>query len=470
MLVLLVWLLLAWSARAANPEADSLSRLLRLEKQDTSRVLLLKQLSYALRNSHPDLALDYAQTGLRLARKVSFRRGEAACLNNQGLAYWLMGNLPLALTSFLDALKINEQIGNRKGLAVNLGNIGNIYAEQGDQRASLRYTARALAIQEAIHDEAGVTLQLLNLGASYEQLHRLDSALYFTRRGYQKALEQDDPENLGIALNNTGNIYAGMGQPLAAMRCYRQAAPHLLRAGYDDGLCVNYLSIADLFREQQQPDSVLRYARLALTMGQRGGFSKHILEASKLLLTHFKHQHRLDSAFRYMELAAVARDSLFSQEKLEHVQRLFFAENIRQQELRAAQERAQDARRYNLQLLGIAIFILSFFLIVVIFSRRRGPTRAVEILGLVALLMVFEFISILAEPTIEGLTNNSPVLMLLTMVGLAALLAPLHHRLEDRVQRWLTHRLAGHNPATGSGLATTGPVVPQHAARNQEQG
>lgn len=429
---------------APNPEADSLRRLLRAETRDTSRVLLYKELSFAQRNSRPDLALQSAQAGLRLARRIGFRRGEAACLNNQGLAYWLMGNLPLGLTSFLDALKINEQIGNRRGLASNLSNIGNIYAEQGDEKASLRYTFRALAIQQALPDEAGVTLQLLNIGASYQQLRRPDSALYFTHLGYEKARRRADDENLGIALTNLGDIAATLHQPVAAMDYYRRAAPHLHAAGYDDGLCVIYLSLAELFGVRNQPDSTLRYARLSLVTARRGGFNKHVLDAGNLLTAYFKRRHRPDSAFHYLELATTAKDSLYSQEKLQHVQQLFFAENLRQQELRAATERARETRRYNLQLLGIAIFILTFFMGVVLLSRR-GHSRAVEWLGIVALLIVFEFISILTEPYIQGLTNNSPVLMLLTMVALAAGLAPVHHRIEAGVQRWLTRRHAsGH--------------------------
>ncbi len=458
----LLGFLLAFPATANNPETDSLARLLRVETQDTSRVLLLKQLSYAHRNSRPDLALHYAQTGLRLARKIRFKKGEAACLNNQGLAYWLVGNLPQALTSFLAALTINEQIKYSKGLAVNLSNIGNIYAEQGDQRASLRYTFRALAIQQAIHDDAGVTLQLLNLGASYEQLNRLDSALLYSHRGYKMALQRGDAEYLGIALTNLGSIYAGQHQPLVAMRYYRLGVPYLHQVGSDDGLCVTYLSIADLFREQHQVDSMLRYTRLSLVTGQRGGFSKQILAASRVLMDYFKSQHRPDSAFRYLELVTVAKDSLFSQEKLQHVQRLLFAENIRQQEMRAAAERAQEARVYNLEMLGIAIFILSLLVMLVLLSRRLATTRAAGVLGLVALLLVFEFISILTGPTIEDLTHNSPVLMLLTMMGLALLLAPVHHKLEQWVKRWLTQRRAGSSPTPAKVLPEVNAIDSHH--------
>lgn len=439
---------------AQTPEADSLTHLLRLERQDTSRVLLLKQLSFLHRNSRPDQALQYAQAGIRLARRIGFRKGEGACLNNQGLAYWQLGNLPQALASFLAALQLNEQIHHRKGLATNLGNIGSIYAEQGEQRAAISYTLRARAIQQAMHDEAGVMLQLLNLGDSYLQLGRLDSAQYYTRLGYEQARRLNDVESLAIALNNLGNILAKLHRPVAAMRYYRLALPSLRAAGYDEGLCETSLSMAQLFQAAHRADSVLRYARLALVTARRGGFNKRVLQASTFLTAHFKHHQQLDSAFTYQELTAAAKDSLYSQEKVKDVQRLFFAEQMRQQQRQAAEAEAREARAHNLQLLGIAVFILTFALFLALFSRRTAKARTVELLGVTALLMVFEFVSLLLHPTIEHFTHHNPVLMLLALMGVASVLVPLHHKLEHAVKHRLLHRKHHPHPAAqGSPLS-----------------
>ena len=46
------------------------------------------------------------------------------------------------------------------------------------------------------------------------------------------------------------------------------------------------------------------------------------------------------------------------------------------------------------------------------------------------MLLVFEFLNLLLHPFLERITHHSPVLMLLVLVCIAALLVPLHHRLE----------------------------------------
>jgi hypothetical protein len=57
------------------------------------------------------------------------------------------------------------------------------------------------------------------------------------------------------------------------------------------------------------------------------------------------------------------------------------------------------------------------------------------------LLIVFEFINLLFHPYLERFTGHSPVLMLAILVAIAALLIPLHHRLEH----WVKHIMVEKN-------------------------
>jgi hypothetical protein len=59
----------------------------------------------------------------------------------------------------------------------------------------------------------------------------------------------------------------------------------------------------------------------------------------------------------------------------------------------------------------------------------------------IALLIVFEFLNLLLHPFLESITHHNPVLMLLALVCIAALLVPLHHRLE----KWAAHKLVEKN-------------------------
>jgi hypothetical protein len=59
-------------------------------------------------------------------------------------------------------------------------------------------------------------------------------------------------------------------------------------------------------------------------------------------------------------------------------------------------------------------------------------------IGFFAFLMFFEFIFLIFKKNIYAFTHGEPWMDLLFMIGLAAILLPLHHWLEHKVLHYLT--------------------------------
>ena len=135
-------------------------------------------------------------------------------------------------------------------------------------------------------------------------------------------------------------------------------------------------------------------------------------------------------------------DSISNKNNINKVEALAFAEKIRliEEESKLAGEAHQ--RRQNIQFAIIAFGIISFFILFLLLSRRIiTNTRLIEFLGVIALLIVFEFINLLLHPILEKITSHSPLIMLLILVCIATLLVPIHHRLE----KWAKHILVEKN-------------------------
>lgn len=115
----------------------------------------------------------------------------------------------------------------------------------------------------------------------------------------------------------------------------------------------------------------------------KAGFTKWKLNASTFLSTYFKDLNRIDGAYYYQGITIVAKDSLFSQEKMREVQ------------------------------------------------------KAIRFLGLLGLLL-FEFISLFLLPYIATFTHHKPIFMLLILVAIASILIPMQHKL----QGWVKEKLA----------------------------
>lgn len=436
-------------AVAQTNVTDSLKRVLENEKNDTTRVFMLEELSRIYSTSKTDTSLLLAQQALSLARKHGFEKGEAASLNRIGTVLSSIGNHPLALENLLEALRINEKIKNQDGIMRNLGNIANVNAELGEYREGLTYSFREKRSAEKMADEERLTNTLLRIGDIYEKLDMLDSARIFTEQAYSHAVSMNiDYYYTSIAFNNLGNVYSKLYKkdpamyPLSmAMNFYRSSLDLYEKNDDDEGTAESTLGIARLFNTTNQNDSALYYAKLSLDAAERGGFTIYTLDASQFLSDHYEAKNKLDSAFHYQKITIAAKDSLFSQEKIIRVQSLSFEERKRQQQLEEERIKTELERKNNIQLMGIATVIVALFLLLLLISRRETKARTVEVYGLISLLFLFEFVYLLIHPYIEEWTNHTPVLMLLILVGVAAVLIPVHQRLEKWVNEKLAHKI-----------------------------
>ena len=118
---------------------DSLNRQIEIAKHDTSRVMLLAEISRQYLYYNPDTAVAIGQTGYNIADSIGFVKGEAACLNAIGNGYWVQRNYPKALDYLLNGLKAAETSKYKIGMSRCYNNIGNIYWAQEKYPLALEY-------------------------------------------------------------------------------------------------------------------------------------------------------------------------------------------------------------------------------------------------------------------------------------------------------------------------------------------
>jgi len=349
-------------SQAQQKKIDSLKKLIAAAKDDTSRVILMKDLDHLFFLSKPDSAMATANEMLRISRSARFTRGELLALNDHGIVYRNMGNYPKALSYYLAAQKLAEQMGDKMMQSKTGANIGTIFTTNGDPKRGISYFFRSLVIAKRLNEKPLIQALTVNIGDGYEKLNMLDSALFYTRQALPLALNLTDPDAVGIVYNNFGNIYSKMHMRDSAMFYYRKSLVIYRQASDDDGICESALGMARIFRQLGQLDSSLYYGRQSIAAGWRGGFTERVLNASQFLTAYFKQQGKTDSAYRYLEVSVAAKDSLFSQEKNKELQNLSFAERQRQQEIQEKEVAYKTSVRYYM-LLAVIVFLVVMALV-----------------------------------------------------------------------------------------------------------
>lgn len=438
-LAFLVLLIIIPACYSQERTVDSLITLIDKEKEDTNKVLLMNKLAIQYQYSNPGKGMLLAYKAVTIAKQIKFVKGQGNSLTIIGNTLRIMGYYPEALLYHIEALKLREDINDLRGKGVSYVNMASVYSEQGEEKKALEAILQTKSIADSIHNEPLLASALTNGGDSYEKLGQLASARLFAQSGYNLAERLNDEDLMGINLNNLGNIYAKMGQSALALEFYQSCIPKAMASNNDDLLCETTLAIASILKKNIPPDSALPYAWLSLNVAEKNGSIKRIMNASDFLSKYYKDENRIDSAYEYQKKTALLKDSIFGQAKIKEVQNLIYIEQLRQEVIAENNRIAEEKRKENIKIIGIAAFIPLFFGIVLILSKRRVKPVIIEILGLLGLLLLFEFISLLIHPRVELLAHHNPITMLLVLVCIASVLIPVHHKLEEWVKKKLAH-------------------------------
>ncbi|MCW5886451.1 MAG: histidine kinase, partial [Candidatus Kapabacteria bacterium] len=87
---------------------DSLEAELPKAKQDTNHVNLLANLSFEYYSIDPNSGIKFGDQGVKLAKKLAWKEGEARCYSSLGNNNIGKSNYPKALEYLHKSLKINE--------------------------------------------------------------------------------------------------------------------------------------------------------------------------------------------------------------------------------------------------------------------------------------------------------------------------------------------------------------------------
>ena len=459
-IVFIFWATAFFSAHAQYDTIDSLKTLFSNTKDDSTRIVLLCQISDEYSLFLPDTAMLYAEQGLNLAKQSGIKKGQARSLTRIGNILKSIGDFTNALETHLRSLKISEEINDKVGIAATNSNMAEVYKEQEEYSHALDYYFKAKKSYELmlkdVENEKPLNEALikrykgylviisLNIGDNYERMKLLDSALRFQNDAYNQAILINDQNNIGAILNNLGYIYFEKGMHQEALLSYKLSIPYSVSIDDKMFLANAYHGIARVFQKTGPVDTSIFYAQRSLSAARDGNFQKEMMNAASLLSQLYESAKDEKNALLYLKLAKSTGDSLFNMAKINQLHSLSINEKFRQQEIAEAKENAVKERKNNLQNLAFIILAIPFFGILFNIIRRKTHTRTLESMGLLGLLLVFEFLTIFLRPYIARITNDTPIYSLLINVLIALLMLPVYYGLRSGVRMYLDIKDAKH--------------------------
>ncbi|MBK8145916.1 MAG: tetratricopeptide repeat protein [Bacteroidetes bacterium] len=285
-------------------------------------------------------------------------------------------------------------------------NIGIVYAYMLDYDNALKSYTKANNLLYVFKDTSGDIAYeqrlkystLLNIGDAFEKKMELDSAFFYYNASLRIANSTNDDYKKGLAMLGIANVFAAMNKNEEALIQYKTSLAYLQKMEVEESLCDVSLGMAKLFTKLNKKDSAIYYARSGLFFAKKNRFLSKQLDLSNFLNKYYASTNQVDSAYFYLSTATTLKDSILGDEKVRVAQQILFDENIRQLELieKAAQEK--EERRQQLQHIFIGILIPSLFLFTLLLARIKIQIKWLKFLGVISLLFLFEYLTLLLHP------------------------------------------------------------------------
>jgi two-component system NtrC family sensor kinase len=347
---------------AQNKPIDSLKNELAIAKQDTIRVQILRNLSFAFDATNQDSSKYYAQKCLDLAQKINYSKGEASALERFGQVYWISGDYPKALSETFKGLKIAQDNHHLYEIVRCLNAIGNVYKELKDYQKALSYYQRALKTNKDVKNVGIETALLLNIATVYRNTNQLDSALIYSNKAEKKEKFLKNNFISHVLFFVIGRIQFDIGNHRKAFEYVHKAI--LINKEENDHrtLASSYLEIAHFFKKINRLDSSIYYAKNALTEAQFVGAKKSILEAGNLLAELYD-SRSVKEALYYNKIVKALNEELYGATKVLDLQKIMADEQTRQQEIEVRRIASENQLKLIALLSGLTVMFLVAFVL-----------------------------------------------------------------------------------------------------------
>lgn len=298
---------------------DSLSKLLRVSREDTNKVILLSQICHEYANSDPNKALVYAHLGKSLATQLHFKKGSALCLGKMGMVYYNQGEYENALVHYLQALKINEEIGNKNGVSDNLCNIGTVYRTQKKYEKALEYQFKALKMDEDSENKYAIASDHTNIGNIYFDAENYQKAMIYYPKALEVFEELSDKQNTATVLNNIGAIYFNRGNFQAAVENFNRAIKIYEAEGDKMGIAIDLNNIGEVFASQKKYTTAIEYYKKSLSIATEIG-AKDIQKYNYNSLADVSAKmNNYNAAYEYHKSYSDIANTLLNSETTSHI-------------------------------------------------------------------------------------------------------------------------------------------------------
>lgn len=333
---------------------DSLFKKLRTAKEDTAKVMLLRDIGNNIAHQDPHLAVSYWKQGATLGKRLNYVVGVARCYINIATGYSFAGQLDSSVIYSDTAIYYSKLTKDPARLAlvylnradnyVNLHNlklgllycdtalsyavktndndrmariyhiIGDVYGRQQQFPACIDYFNKALALYRKDGNLMMAGQVYSDFGLLYQLQHKYDSALLQYKMALRVGDSTQDLKNIATYNMDIGSVYLLQKNPREAAPWLHKALEHAKQQENNLQLATVYTRFAELYSQTKNYAEGVKAGELSRQYAEAEQDSAFIKDATTTLGEAYAGLGQYKKAYENMKLALELSDTFYKKQ------------------------------------------------------------------------------------------------------------------------------------------------------------
>jgi tetratricopeptide (TPR) repeat protein len=220
------------------------------------------------------MAISLYEDALRIARETGNLRGQANELVHLGNCHFNAKDYPMAIGLYEEALRIDEAVGHLAGQANDLGNLGDCHFSLGDSRKAIGLHEDALRIDRTTGNRPGQCADLGNLGLAHFALGHFQKAADLHQEALHIATQIGDAQSQADQLGNLGLAHFALGDYQKAADLHQEALHIATQIGDAQSQADQLGNLGNCHFSLGDYDKAIELYEQALSIDHQGGRRK----------------------------------------------------------------------------------------------------------------------------------------------------------------------------------------------------
>ncbi len=289
-IILILNLIVVSSVSATNYNIDSLLRKLKTEQTDTSKIIILNELSREYLKSDFNKALEYAKKALNLSKEINNKKSIALSYSYMAYAQYRLNNFEDAKININKALVIYEILKDKLRISKCYSFISQIHYALQEYSKAVEWVNKSIQIKTDNNLSDELEINYLTLGAIYQKKGKYELALENLFKAADYYDKNGNPNGKASVYNNIAVTYRKLNDLEAAEKYYLKSLTLYKKDNETFGELKIYNNLAVLYEQTNRKDKAVenykKVLQLSKEMNYMGGIAMAQINMAGIFIEH----------------------------------------------------------------------------------------------------------------------------------------------------------------------------------------